>query len=291
MNISNEDNTEFEFDEKLKARSFELVDASQALQFAEGLRLGSSLSSVNAREYARIERKYGKDHPRTKEMALRVEANEVAKKVLFTRYVAASTPQTDPGEGWAVDGFVRTADGEPVPGVTVAAYDRHERWYRELGYGCTNERGYFSMVAKKLSDKELVVYVRASKGKKLLPSNEVRLAPAPKSTDRVEIIIGDTGGKGDCIPPVGNKRKPMPPSEPVRGKDQSASPFKEKPAPADPAKEVRKKTTGGKTVEVKVEKESQKKAQEKERQELKKKGSKPDAGGGSKRSGPKNRRR
>jgi hypothetical protein len=39
---------------------------------------------------------------------------------------------------------------------------------------------------------------------------------------------------------------------------------KEKPAPADPAKEVSKETTGGKTIEVKVDEESQKKAQEKE---------------------------
>jgi hypothetical protein len=221
MSISNEKNVQFEFDEKLKARSLELIDASQALQFAEGLRLGSSLGSVNAREYARIEQKYGKDHPRTRQMALRMEANEVARKELFTRYVTASTPPPDPGEGWAVDGFVRTADGEPVPGLTVAAFDDQNQWYRELGYGCTNEKGYFSMVVEKLPDQGPVVFMRALKGRRLLPSNEVRLTPAPKSNDRVEIIIGETDGKGDCTPPSGTWDETRPPDAPT-GKDGSA---------------------------------------------------------------------
>jgi len=213
--ISKEDDIEFEFDEKLKARSLELIDASQAIQFGEGLRLGSALINLNAREYARIKRKYGKDHPRTKEMALRVEANDIARKVLFSRYVSASTPQADAGDGWAVDGFVRTADGEAVPGVTVAAYDRESGWIQELGYACTNEKGYFSIAVKKLPDQRHAVYMRASKGRKLLPSNEVQLTPAPKTSDRVEILLRDAGGQTDCAPPSGAPDKIRPPDAPT----------------------------------------------------------------------------
>ncbi len=230
MNISTDNSTEFDFGDKFTARALEMLDASQALEFAEGLRLGSSLSSVHAREYARLERKYGTEHPRTQEMALRLQANEIAKKTLFTRYVAASTPQPDPGAGWAVDGFVRTAAGDPVAGITVACYDLQDHWHRDFGYGCTNERGYFSTIVAKLPNKEITVYLRPSKGKKLVPANEVQLTPKAKSADRVEIILTDEGGQGDCTPPSG-RNEPRPPNEPPGNPKDSASPTTKGPQP------------------------------------------------------------
>lgn len=208
MKTNNENNSGFEFDETFKARALGLVDELQALQIAEGLRLESAISSVNAREYARIERKYGKDHPRTLEMAVRVAANKEVKSGLFRRYTEASTPYVDPGEGWAVDGFVRSANGAPVEGVTVAAYDQKEQWYEEFGYGCTDKTGHFSIMVDKLPEKPpSPVFMRASKDKKLLASNEVQLTPEPKSTDRVEIIIGDTAVENDCGRPVSGNEK------------------------------------------------------------------------------------
>ena len=202
MKVNNDKIFGFEFTEKFKARTRELLDESQAMQFAEGIRLSSALGSVYAREYARIERKYGKDHPRTLEMVLRVAAGAEAKKNLYARYTDAATPRPDAGEGWAVDGFVRGADGDPVSGVTVAAYDRQGKWYQEFGYGCTDERGYFSLASAKLSDNPpRPVFMQASKGQKIIPSNEVQLAPRSGTTDRVAIIIGKGGDRGDCIPP------------------------------------------------------------------------------------------
>lgn len=286
-------------------RGIGALDELRVMQLGDGLRLQCAQNRVQAREYERLERKYGKDHPRTLNAAAKIELGKEHMQAISIVHTTASAPRPDPGNGWAVDGFVRTANGDPVSGVTVAAYDRQEHWYQELGYACTDEKGYFRMVAEKVPEKELSVYMRASKGKRLLESNEVRLVPAPKSSDRVEIIIGDIAGKGDCMPPAGGKEASRPPEKPVGGKEKPAAPVKEKSAPADSAKEVSKETTGGKTIEVKVDEESQKKAQEKElkkseeerkkaleeqRQKFKEKGSKPDAGGGSKRSGPKKRR-
>jgi hypothetical protein len=66
------------------------------------------------------------------------------------------------------------------------------------------------------------------------------------------------------MPPPGGKGQSRPPVQPVGGKEKPAAPVKEKPAPADPAKEESKETTEGKTIEVKVDEESQKKAEEEE---------------------------
>jgi hypothetical protein len=245
------DNTaEFEFDEQFGARSVELLDLSQALQFAEGFRLGSALQKVHEREYARIARKYGKDHARAKEMSVRVQANELARKTLLARYTAATTPRPSPGEGWAVDGFVRRASGEPAPGVTVAAYDSQECWQKDFGYACTDDKGYFSLIVNRIPDGLQSLYLRPSKGRRLIESNEPLLSPAPKSAERVEIIIKDTDGKGDCAPPSGGKREPRPPEQSPDAREKPGAPLTNVRASAgasakEPIKEneLKKKTT------------------------------------------------
>lgn len=217
-------------------RGIVALDELRVMKLGDALRLQSAQGHMEAREYERLKHKFGKDHPRTLNAAARIELGKEHIQAISIVHAGASSPMPDAGEGWAVDGFVRTANGDPIEGVTVAAYDRQERWYQELGYACTDTKGYFSMVAEKLSAKELQVYMRASKGKRLLESNEVRLAPALKSTDRVEIIIGDTGGKGDCMPPSG-KGETRPPKETPGGKGQPAPSAKEAKEPGEvPAK-------------------------------------------------------
>jgi hypothetical protein len=47
--------------------------------------------------------------------------------------------------GYALHGFVRRPDLTGVPQLTVALYDENGHWIHELGYGCTEEDGYFHM--------------------------------------------------------------------------------------------------------------------------------------------------
>lgn len=203
-------------------RGIGALDELRVMQLGDGLRLQGAQNRVQAREYERLKRKYGEEHPRTLNAAARIELGKDHMQVISTVHAGASSPRPDAGEGWAVDGFVRRASGDPVGGLTVAAYDRQDRWYQELGYACTNEKGYFSIIVAKLPARELRVYMRASKGKRLLESNEVRLAPAPKSHDRVELIIGAADGQGECMPPSGGKVEPRPPDETPHGRDQPA---------------------------------------------------------------------
>ena len=48
-------------------------------------------------------------------------------------------------DGYVFHGFVRDLEGQAVPQLTVALYDQSGNWIREIGYGCTDERGYFLM--------------------------------------------------------------------------------------------------------------------------------------------------
>lgn len=219
-------------------RGIGALDELRLMLLGDGFRLQGAQNRVKAREYERLKRKYGKDHPRTLNATAKIEIGKEHMQVISIVHTTASAPRPDPGNGWAVDGFVRLANGDPINGVTVAAYDRQERWYEEFGYGCTDDRGYFSIVVEKLAEKPPnLVFMRASKGKKLLASNEVQLAPERKSSDRVEIIISDTAGTGDCMPPAGGKGEPRPPDQTPGGKHQPARPAKgAKEQSEDPAK-------------------------------------------------------
>ncbi len=190
MKTTEKDNIKFTVTDKLKARALELLDESHAMQFAEGLRLSSAASVVFDREQRRLEKKYGKDDPRTKDMMLRAEASATAKTDLFSRYTDAITPPAKPKEGWSIDGFVRAPDGRGIEGLTVAAYDKQENQIKELGHATTDEKGYFSITVEKLPEKPpKQVFMRAALRRTLLPSNDVTVSPEPGGVERIEIIV------------------------------------------------------------------------------------------------------
>jgi hypothetical protein len=208
MKTTNKADAKFNVTDKFKKRALELLDESQAMQFAEGLRLNRSASVVFAREVKRLTAKYGANDPRTVEMAVRFEASETAKVDLFARYVDVVTPPTTAKEGWAVDGFVRTADGVPVGELTVAPCDKEGTPVKGLGSAMTDARGFFSIKLDTLpKEPPNEVFIRAFKGRRVLESKEVRLVPEDGATERVEIILAERFGGG----------KPPEPTQPGTG--------------------------------------------------------------------------
>ena len=208
MKTTNKADAQFNVTDKFKKRALELLDESQAMQFAEGLRLNRSASVVFAREAKRLTAKYGANDPRTVEMAVRFEASETVKADLFARYVDVMTPPTTAKEGWAVDGFVRAADGVPVGELTVAVCDKEATPIRAFGSATTDGRGFFSMKLDKLPENPPEdVFMRAFKGRTVLESKEVRLVPENGATERVEIILSERFGGG----------KPPEPTQPGTG--------------------------------------------------------------------------
>jgi hypothetical protein len=191
MRTSDKEEPEFKVTDEFKKRALELLDESQAVQFVEGLRLNSAAAVVFGREEKRLRQKYGDDDLRVKEMTARLDASREAKADLYSRYADAMTPQATPEKGWTVDGFVRTAEGVPAGGVMVAAYDRSGNIYKDLGKATTEKNGYFLIEVKDLPDKPASAYMRASLRGKILESNDVLVAPAAGSSDRVEIILID----------------------------------------------------------------------------------------------------
>lgn len=231
MKSTERDTGSFEITDKLKKRALELLDESQAMQFAEGLRLNSAMATVFGREKKRLEAKFGPDDSRMKEMEARIDASSEAKLELFSRYSDAMTPPTTSKDGWAVDGFVRAPSGAPVQGLTVAAFDKDGNVYKEFGRAVSDAKGFFALSVEKFPDNPPShVFMRAMKGRTPLESKEVRLVPAAGSSERVEIILTDRSGEKPDTPLQPDKSTV--PEKPTRP-DKTSVPVGEKPAQPD----------------------------------------------------------
>ena len=240
MRTTNKADAKFNVTDKLKKRALELLDESQAMQFAEGLRLNRAALVVFKREELRLLDKYGANDERTLEMTARVEASEIAKADLFARYVDAVTPPTTAKQGWAVDGFVRSADGIPLGELTVGPYDKEGKPVKGLGSATTDARGFFSITVDKLpEDTPEEVFMRAAKGRKLLESKEVRLVPENGASERVEIILNERVGRPPEPPqPDKGPVTPIPTDKPI------ATPTPDKPVTGATPAPDRPVTTG-----------------------------------------------
>ncbi len=186
-------------------RSMESLDEFRAAHLGESLKVEGAKGNVYVREHARLLGKYGKGHPRTLDIEARMKANKLYQAAIVTEYHNASTPRPQPSKGWALDGFVRSTDGRAVHGVTVALYDRANMWQQGFGYACTDKDGYFSLRVDKLPEKPTsLLFVRASKERRILPSRDLQVLPKSGTTKRVEILLGEQEDKKeDCMPSNG----------------------------------------------------------------------------------------
>jgi len=99
------------------------------------------------KEKKRLSAKLGSDHPRVKRVAARLQYNQGLFKDLNVEIERAkiTVPSADK-DSWMLHGRVLEKDKKGVPGLTVGLYDENGNWIRELGYGCTDKLGYFSII-------------------------------------------------------------------------------------------------------------------------------------------------
>jgi hypothetical protein len=195
------------------AQAMVALENYQAHYIGEDFQFQAAKAQNYALEYERHAQRYGIDDPRTAEMALRRDLTAAQSQITYRVYNAASAPVVEVETGWTVDGYVRMADGGPAPIVTVAAYDDAGRWLEELSFGCTDVKGYFSIVVEKLTDRMTSpVFIRVSKNKRLLTAfNVPQLSARSGGTDRIEIKLCDPDDR-DCGPP--DDRTHLPPDKP-----------------------------------------------------------------------------
>jgi hypothetical protein len=122
------------------------VDATRAARFNELSQVRNAKSRSLAREQALLAQKHGTAAlPRIAQAQQRFAAGERLRReiAVMTELAETPLPEADPDQ-LIVHGFVRRrSDRVGIPGLTLALTDRDGNWLRELGYACTDERGYF----------------------------------------------------------------------------------------------------------------------------------------------------
>jgi hypothetical protein len=102
------------------------------------------------REQQRLIAKYGEDHPRVQNATTRLTYNQGLQRDLSQEVERSKidVPQLDRST-WKGHGFVLNKDLVGIQGLTISFVDAQGNWIRELGYACTDERGYFSILYPK----------------------------------------------------------------------------------------------------------------------------------------------
>jgi Helix-hairpin-helix domain len=206
------------------------LDPQRADAFERLLRVRAARGAGYAREQERLARKYGADHPRVAALATKIRFNDGLRRDLGFEVTRAKTetPTVDK-TGYVFHGFVRDRAGDGVSRLTIALYDENRNLIRELGYGCTDERGYFLMRYERArtepveapvferraaGEAKLVarIYVLDSK-KATLQIDKQPLYPKLGEVDFRIIILGAEAAP--CTPPPPEAGEPAPPPAPT----------------------------------------------------------------------------
>ncbi len=185
-------------------RGIETADAERAKSLEHLQRVRTARANGLTREHDRLAIKYGAQHPRVLALAARVKLNDGLLSNLSTEIVRAKTeiPQVDETT-WVLHGFVRDLTGKGLRQLTVAPYDKADRtgnWARDLGFDCTNELGYFKIVAKNVKEDHPEVFLRIlNKQGATLFCDQQENFPRPGGLDFRELRI--SGDVVECAPP------------------------------------------------------------------------------------------
>lgn len=99
------------------------------------------------KEHKRLSEKFGPEHPRVKKMATRIKYNQGLFKGLDVE-IEKTKIHVPPlkANSWMVHGRILDKDKKGISGLTMSLYDEKENWMKKLGYGCTDNHGYFSII-------------------------------------------------------------------------------------------------------------------------------------------------
>jgi hypothetical protein len=224
-------------DQQLADLDPQRADAFDGLQAARAAR-----GAGYAREQRRLALKYGADDPRVTALEDKIRFNDGLRRDVGFEAARARTESPVVDEtGYVFHGFVRDLAGRGVPRLTIALYDERGNWIRELGHGCTDERGYFRMDYQRertgsVPDNKATFAASAKGSAERAAANDSKLAvriyvlDARQATLQIEreplhpklgevdfriIILG--GEPSPCSPPPPKPEEPAPnPTAPPR---------------------------------------------------------------------------
>jgi len=203
--------------------TFDTVDDERARGLERVKTIQDTKNESLKRERVRLTKKYGEDHPRVQKIDSRLTYNQSLLKDLAVEIDRSKVevPAID-GNTWMVHGRVLDKTRAGIAGLTLSLFDEKGKWIREMGYSCTDDRGYFAITypAKEdeKSEAQRLFLTVTDKEHRVLHREKEPLYVRLGWIDYLEIVIDDQGDV--CPPPEPDKdEEPAPPdSWIVRGR-------------------------------------------------------------------------
>ncbi|HLP62359.1 MAG TPA: hypothetical protein VK186_26195 [Candidatus Deferrimicrobium sp.] len=189
---------------------FEQFDTQRRIGLQELKTVQEVKRNSLAKEQKRLIEKLGSDHPKVTAIGAKIQDIENRTKdmgVLINEVDTEVQPIDE--KTWMVHGKVFDKDRKGIPGLTAALYDEKGKWQREIGFGCTDNNGYFAIryvpdttqpnfQPAASQDKKLFLYI-SDKNHKILYRDTEPLFVHPGQIDYRTIYI--SGAEDDCASP------------------------------------------------------------------------------------------
>jgi hypothetical protein len=176
------------------------------------------------REAARLSAKLGPDDPRVAALTNAIEINREVVSNLTIEVERARTPVTGDENSWILHGYVRDQNLKGVAGLTVAPYDEKTVWVEQLGFACTDDKGYFRLSARDIAGLNRSVFVRVLNSGAFLYADTSELKPELGRVDYREITL--SADVRVCTPPGDVSAPPIKPPDIVPIKPPDVPPAK-----------------------------------------------------------------
>lgn len=169
------------------------------------------------RERSRLVSKYGADDPRVQKIAARLTYNQglfedLNREIERSRIIV---PPIDE-KTWMVHGRVFDRQNQVVPGVTLSLFSADRKWVRQLGYTCTDRRGYFAILYPQsgadatIPTTQPLFLTVTNQNKQVLHRETTPVFVTPGKIDYREIVL--TGEEPCDTPPESGDSTPIPPN-------------------------------------------------------------------------------
>lgn len=208
------------------------ADTVRAVALSGLQRLRAARANYAQREQTWLAATLGKDHPAVMYLQADVAAEQRFGSALNAEVDRATTPRPAGDErSWTVYGFVRNPELQGQAGLTVALYNRADRWMEATGYVCTDSRGCFQLRYDPGAEKLQPIFVRVLNQKRqVLYRDKKPMTPVLGEVKHREIILN--GESASCQPPSdpSSKEPPVSPKPPAKAKARKTRSSKKAPS-------------------------------------------------------------
>jgi hypothetical protein len=207
------------------------ADTVRATHLSGLQKLRAAKTNRDQRELKLIADNLGEDHPRVVRLKTDVAAGQRLTQVLGVEVdrTTAARPAGDE-HSWTVYGFVRDSQLQGQDGLTVALYDRANRWMEAIGYACTDSRGCFQLRYDPGADKLQEVFIRVLNQKRQILYRDKKPMRAVLGEIKYREIVLN-GESDSCQPPSdpSSKEPPRRTKSPAKSKSRKTRARKKAP--------------------------------------------------------------